>query len=44
MVIERPQGTIVLDFDDEGLLLGVEILGASGLLTPRTIANAEVLA
>ena len=40
VVIERAQGTIVLDFDSEGRLLGVEILGASALLMPGTLADA----
>jgi uncharacterized protein YuzE len=44
VVIERSQGIIVLDFDVDGRLLGVEIAGASALLTPQTIADAEVLA
>ena len=44
VIIERPAGTIVLDFDAQGRLLGVEILGAAALLTPLTIADAEVLA
>lgn len=44
VLIERDQGTIVLDFDVQGRLLGVEILGATGLLTPATIADADVLA
>lgn len=44
VVIERPAGTIVLDFDAQGRLLGVEILGASALLTPLTIADSEMLA
>lgn len=44
VVIERPAGMIVLDFDAQGRLLGVEILGASALLTPLTIADSEVLA
>jgi uncharacterized protein YuzE len=44
VVIERPAGTIVLDFDAQGRLVGVEILGASALLTPLTLADAEVLA
>ncbi len=44
VVIERAQGTIVLDFDAEGRLLGVEVLGAAALLTPASIADAEMLA
>ena len=44
VLIERAQGTIVLDFDAEGRLLGVEILSATALLTPATIADAVVLA
>ncbi|TFV82573.1 DUF2283 domain-containing protein [Microbacterium sp. dk485] len=43
VVIERSNGTIVLDLDAEGRLLGVEILGASALHTPLTLADAEVL-
>jgi len=43
VVIERAKGTIVLDFDADGRLLGVEVLGATSLLTPRTIADADVL-
>lgn len=45
LIIERPQGTLVLDFDADGrFLLGVEVLGASTLLTAETIGDAEVLA
>jgi len=44
VLIERAQGTIVLGFDAEGRLLGVEVLGATALLTPQTIAGADVLA
>jgi uncharacterized protein YuzE len=43
VLIERAKGTIVLDFDDEGRLLGVEVLGATALLTPQTIAGADAL-
>ena len=44
VLIERAQGTIVLDFDAEGRLLGVEVLGAAALLTTETIAGADVSA
>ncbi|WP_127474368.1 DUF2283 domain-containing protein [Microbacterium sp. LAM7116] len=44
VVIERTQGTIVLDFDAGGRVLGVEILGATRLLTPETLEGAEPLA
>jgi uncharacterized protein YuzE len=42
VVIERPgRGDIVLDFDADGRLLGVEVIGASGLLRPAAIAAAD---
>lgn len=44
MIIKRPQGTLVLDFDADGRLLGVEVLGARARLTAETIGDAEVLA
>jgi uncharacterized protein YuzE len=44
VIVERPQGTIVLDFDAEGHLLGVEIIGATTLLTPATLGDAGALA
>lgn len=34
---------IVLDFDDAGHLLGIEVLGASNALAPETLARAEEL-
>jgi uncharacterized protein YuzE len=34
-------GNVVLDFDSEGRLLGVEILDANLMLRPETIARAE---
>jgi uncharacterized protein YuzE len=41
VVIERPgRGDIVLDFDADGRLLGVEIIGATGLLRPAAVAAA----
>ena len=41
VVIERPgRGDIVLDFDADGRLLGVEVIGATGLLRPATLAAA----
>ncbi|NLP83342.1 DUF2283 domain-containing protein [Microbacterium sp. CFH 90308] len=44
LIIERPHGTLVLDFDAGGRLLGLEVLGAKALLTAETIRDAEVLA
>jgi uncharacterized protein YuzE len=42
VVVERPgRGDIVLDFDADGCLLGVEIIGAAGLLRPTAVAAAE---
>ena len=42
VVIERPgQGDIVLDFDADGRLLGVEIIGARELLRATTLAIAD---
>lgn len=41
VVIERPgRGDIVLDFDADGRLLGVEVIGATGLLRPTAVAAA----
>lgn len=37
VVIERSAGTVVLDFDADGYLLGVEVVGASSLLRTSTI-------
>lgn len=37
VVIGRaPKGEVVLDFDKNGFLLGVEIIGASDLLRPES--------
>lgn len=44
LIVERPQGTLVLDFDADGRLLGVEVLGATALLTADTIGGTEALA
>jgi uncharacterized protein YuzE len=42
VVIERPgRGDIVLDFDAEGHLLGVEVIGAAELLPTSVLAAAE---
>ncbi|MBU2664749.1 DUF2283 domain-containing protein [Actinoplanes bogorensis] len=44
VVVERPgRGDIVLDFDPEGRLLGVEVIGARSLLHPTVLAEAEQL-
>ncbi|NYI70806.1 uncharacterized protein YuzE [Naumannella cuiyingiana] len=40
----RPSGTIVLDFDDAGHLLGVEVLGATELLTDAARARLTDIA
>lgn len=37
----RREGEIVLDFDSEGHLIGIEILQASRLLRPEDIRRAE---
>lgn len=34
-------GSVVLDFDKSGVLLGVEVLEATTVLDPRVIAAAE---
>lgn len=34
-------GSVVLDIDRDGILLGVEVLGARGLLDPMFLAGAE---
>ena len=38
----RPQtdGYVILDFDRDGVLLGVEVVGARGLLRPSTLDQA----
>jgi len=42
VVVEREgRGDIVLDFDSEGRLLGVEIVGALALLTAETLETAS---
>ncbi|MGO1285432.1 MAG: NUDIX domain-containing protein [Brevibacterium yomogidense] len=42
-VIERPGGTIILDFDADGRLLGVEVVGARTLLRDSTLEGLELL-
>lgn len=41
VVLGRPQGDVVLDFDGQGRLLGVEVVGARELLSPQVLAEAE---
>lgn len=42
LVIERPgKGDIVLDFDADGRLLGVEVIGAAELLDRKVLDTAE---
>ena len=35
------RGEVILDFDRDGKLLGVEILGAKSLLRPSTLKQAQ---
>lgn len=39
--VETTGGTVVLDFDQTGVLLGVEVLGATTLLDGAFLAGAE---
>jgi uncharacterized protein YuzE len=42
VVVERDgRGDIVLDFDADGRLLGVEVIGASALLSAAVLAAAD---
>jgi uncharacterized protein YuzE len=42
VVVERGgKGDVVLDFDADGYLLGIEIIGATGLLHKSVLAAAE---
>lgn len=43
ITVDRPDGMIVLDFDSDGHLLGVELLGAQVLLPPDALADADRL-
>ena len=44
VVVERPgRGDIVLDFDADGRLLGVEVIGATALLRTTALDAAERL-
>ncbi|AGL15227.1 DUF2283 domain-containing protein [Actinoplanes sp. N902-109] len=43
ITVDRPDGMIVLDFDADGHLLGVELLGAQVLLPPDALADADRL-
>ena len=40
-LVETDGGTVVLDFDQTGVLIGVEVLGASRVLDPAIVAGAE---
>jgi uncharacterized protein YuzE len=43
IAVDRPGGLIVLDFDSDGHLLGVEVLGARHLLPADILAAADHL-
>lgn len=40
-IVETAGGTVVLDFDQAGVLLGVEVIGATKLLDGEFLAGAE---
>ena len=40
IVARPPKGEVILDFDENGFLLGVEIIGAIDLLRPETLTEA----
>jgi uncharacterized protein YuzE len=39
--VQVSRGSVILDIDPEGILLGVEVLGARGVLDPMLLAGAE---
>ncbi|MEV6152737.1 DUF2283 domain-containing protein [Nonomuraea sp. NPDC052129] len=39
IVARPPKGEVILDFDENGFLLGVEIIGAIDLLRPAALAE-----
>ncbi|MER7209935.1 DUF2283 domain-containing protein [Streptosporangium sp. NPDC020072] len=43
IVVEDPalRGEVILDLDEHGRLLGVEVAGASAALFPETLAESE---
>ncbi|WP_207454482.1 DUF2283 domain-containing protein [Herbiconiux sp. SYSU D00978] len=41
LVVEVPGGEITIDLDEEGRVLGFEIVGAAALLRPETLEDAE---
>lgn len=43
VLLQRSGGQIILDFNSDGHLLGVEVLGAHNLLSEATISSAEPL-
>ena len=40
-IVETAGGTVVLDFDQAGILLGVEVIGATKLLDGEFLAGTE---
>jgi uncharacterized protein YuzE len=43
VTITRPGGELVLDFDRDGRVLGLEIIGAAALAPPGLLAEAQPL-
>lgn len=39
----KPETSIILCFDSEGLVVGIEILGATRILPPETLMRAQRL-
>lgn len=40
-IVDTAGGTVVLDFDQAGVLLGIEVIGATKLLDGEFLAGAE---
>lgn len=44
IAVERPAGTLVLDFDGSGHLLGIEVVGARALLRSSALERLDHIA
>lgn len=43
ILVEDPElrGEVILDLDEHGRLLGIEVIGASAILSPETLTGSE---